>query len=222
LNTPRHKLDEALALVTQAADRIKISQAGLSRISISADDSAARELAALNAKEQEDFAAYARGEVVDIPNVDSAARANIMARLAQANTQREQVERVTSKLQQDLSRAMADKLAAESSLTPLAVGVLIDEVLPVWIESTKSAITEAHRQSDRITAFSMFATAQAHQAMGTPQEATMFSMAQRIRDAAAIDRATLIDAYAGDNARTELLDMLVSLQRAPAHTQVQS
>jgi hypothetical protein len=212
----RTKLDEAKRLVSTAAYRIQTAEAGLARLNTQANGTVAlqAEVDQLNAENTSMFTAWAAAaDGTRAPSIDGQRLAQAQAALAVAKLAEDSINAARAKLQLDLSHTTQDKLAAEASLNPLALSVLIDETLPVWIESAKSAITEAHRQSDRITAFSMFATAQAHQAMGTPQEATMFSMAQQIRDAAAIDRATLIDAYAGDNARTELLDMLLELQQ---------
>jgi hypothetical protein len=134
--TSRHKLDAALAAVATAVDKIKAADEGLARlVSVNADD-VARELAQLNARETDAaVAAYARGEIVDLPQGDAAARADIMRRLAEATSKREAVERVRSQLQNDKRDAIAMRTAAEESIPVLAAAVSVEERLPKLIDT---------------------------------------------------------------------------------------
>jgi hypothetical protein len=150
MNT-RTTLEAALAAVRHAGERIAIAKAGLERISVTTDDSAARQLAALDAKEDAEFSAYARGELVEMPK--SADRTDIKVRVAQATAQREQVDRVRSKLQNDLSHAMADKRYAEASLPLIAMQIAVDEQMPHLIEVSLDAFRHAARATACLRAF---------------------------------------------------------------------
>jgi hypothetical protein len=164
-----------------------------------------------NAKEAEEFAAYARGEIIDIPTVDANARADIMKRVAQANAQRESVERVRSKLQLDLSHAMQDRDAASASLVPLSMSVIVSESLPVWVAETVQAVEAANRATARLRALARLTVDLAHDTHVEPAKTTMFALAQQVRDNTQFKSEQDLDAEASA-ARSDLLDHLQSLQ----------